>query len=233
MEWNLNELRKEVTRSQGKVASFKLSSFLNSICERQEFARYHFHEARDSLSQYMDDSIPEMELFRLAFSGKGETREDFSERKFKARANVLACVQSTHAVSDILAHAIYYALNLDCAKTERDITIASVIRWLQTRSEYTVLCGLLNELVSHDDYGYMCALANHSKHRSIVSLGLNFNFRKAGNEMKELVFPDFSYGGKQYSKRMVFEFLESECDRQNRSIVSIGNVINALAKEMR
>jgi len=180
--------------------------------------------------RFMDESFPEMELLKLSIARSGEAREDLSEQKFKARANIVACVQSIHAISDILSHATYYALNLTNAKNDREITVHNVVRWLDQVTDCKALRDHLIELLTHEDYKYIRALANHSKHRSIVSLGLSFNMLKTGNEMKELVFPSFSYEGKDYPQRKVFELLESEFDRQGKLVMGIGAAINALAK---
>ncbi len=181
----------------------------------------------------MDESVSYNDLLRLVLAGKGDAREKLSERKFRARANIVACVQSIHSVSDILSHAIYYVLGLKQAKGEREINISRVARWVQPASNHGGLVKLLDELIAHEGYIYLNALANHSKHRSIVSLGINFNFKKSGNERKELVFPRFSYEGTDYTERKVYEFLEAEFDRQSKLIIDIGNELNVLSREMR
>lgn len=231
MNWDLEDLRMNVLKIHGKSALFKISPCLDSIVERQEFAHYHFNEAKNLLNSYMDSSYPDMELFRLIFSADDHNKEEFKDKRFQARAHVVGCIQSIHSVSDILSHVVYYALNLSQAKNERDINVFNVIRWLGTDIKFEIIKKGLIELTDHQDYKYLVALTNHSKHRSIVSLIFNFNLRKPNQGMKELVFPQFSYGRKNFHKKSVFEFLEAEFYRQSRAIIEIGNEINRITRE--
>lgn len=182
------------------------------------------------MQSYMDDSYPEMELFRLALTGSGSQREELEDNKFRARAHIVGCVQSLHSISDILAHVIYYAFDLGLAKKDRDISLGKVQRWLGANQNFKKIKEYLDLLVNHDDYDYLCALANYSKHRSIVSLSLNFNLRRSGSEMKELVFPSFTYDEQCFRARSVNDFLESEFNRETRLVFEIGNAINQLLR---
>lgn len=228
MDWDLKELKESVLRLHGKSAHSKLSPCLSSIAERQDFARYHYHEAKDLLDSYMGESYPEIDLFRLAFSGDGPDNEQLEDNKFRARAHIVGCVQSIHSVSDILGHAVYYSLNLSEAKQDRDISLSKVRKWVGANGQYHAIKNGIDELISHQDYEYLSALANHSKHRSIVSLNFNFNLRQTDAGMKELVFPSFRYGQTCYRATPAYPFLESEFNRQSRLVVEVGNKINRL-----
>lgn len=228
MDWNLKELKENVLKKHGKAAYANLTPCLNSIVERQDFARYHYHEAKKLMQSYMDDSYPEMELFRLVFTGSGTQKDKLEDNKFCARAHIVGCVQSLHSVSDILAHVIYYAFDLSHAQKDRDISLGKVRKWVGANQEFKEIKEGLDQLIDHDDYGYLCALANYSKHRSIVSLNFNFNLRRSGAEMKELVFPSFTYNEQCFRARSVNDFLESEFNRETRLVFEIGNSINIL-----
>ncbi|KAA8977833.1 hypothetical protein [Halospina sp. K52047b] len=228
MEWDLKELKDKVLHVHGKPAYSNLSPCLNSIFERQEFARYHYHEAKTFMEGYMDDSYPDMELVRLVFSGSGSHREQLEDNKFRARAHIVGCVQSLHSISDILGHVVYYSLNLSQASTERDISLLKVRKWVGANRQYKRITDGLDELISHQGYQYLVALANYSKHRSIISLNFNFNLRPSTTAMRELVFPSFTYDGTFFPATSVYQFLESEFSRESKLVFEIGNEINRL-----
>lgn len=231
MKWDLKELKEKVLKIHGKPAYSNLSPCLNSIVERQEFARYHYHEVKGFMEGYMDDNYSDMELFRLVFAGSGSHKEQLEDNKFRARAHIVGFVQSLHSVSDILGHVVYYSLNLSQARTERDISLLKVRKWVGAHREYKEIKVGLDELINHQDYEYLTALANYSKHRSIVSLNFNFNLRRSATEMKELVFPSFTYDGTCFRATSAYQFLESEFNRESKLVLEIGNEINRILKD--
>ncbi|MDY6799169.1 MAG: hypothetical protein SVX28_10650 [Pseudomonadota bacterium] len=212
----------------GKPAYCTLSPCLNSIVERQEFARYHYHEAKSFMECYMDDNYPVMELFRLVFAGSGPDKEHLEDNQSRARAHIVGCVQSLHSVSDILGHVVYYSLNLSQARTERDISLLKVRKWVRAHREYKGIQAGLDELTNHHDYEYLAALVNYSKHRSIISPRFNFDFRRLSTE---LVFPSFTYDGTFFPETPAYQFIESEFSRESQLVVEIGNNLNALVKQ--
>lgn len=231
MSWDLIELKKHVRSSQGKSISHSLSQYLDSIVERQEFVRYHYHEAKYLLSSYFDDSVNERDFLEKTFFSSGESREEFEDNRFKAKANLASSVQSLQSISDILSHVIYYSLGLSTLK-ERDINLNRVTQSLKNTSNYLQLHTLVTELKSHNDYEYLNALVNHSKHRSLINADMRLNLQKAGLEMKELVFPTFEYNEKTYPEKPALKFLQNEFDRQSKLIVIIGNELNRITAEI-
>lgn len=233
MTWDLNELTSQIKLKRGRDAYLTIKPYLNSVVERLEFARFHYHEARECLNHYMIDEFCERELLHLAAFNHGEDSEleGFHEARFKARAHVLACVQSLHAVSDILGHVIYHALNLNQVNRERDINIYKVRDRVKEFPDFKSLHSLVDALVRHDEYKYLAGLVNHSKHRSIVGLQMNFNLLEEGNEVKELIFPEFSYNNTHHERRKIFDFLSREFYRQNELVIKIGCELNVLVRE--
>jgi hypothetical protein len=224
--WDLNLLKGYVLSLHGESLKAEISPCLNSIAERQEYARFHFNEAKDSLESFIKTEHLVEDLFRLAFGKGGEGFSEFEENKLKAQAHTLACLQNMHSVLDILSHVIYYGLNLNMAKREREISINALSRWLSENSKFSQLSNLITQLKGHDDYLYLNALVNHSKHKSVIAPSFNFNLRKSGEDVNEFLFPNFSYGNKNYKKRLVYDFLSSEYDRQGTQIILIGNELN-------
>jgi len=96
--WNLRDLRNAVLKKHGKKVYVELSPCLNSIVERQEYARFHFHEAKASLEAFFKSDHSESDLFRLVFGKGGDGLEDYEDSKFRAQAHTVACLQSLHSV---------------------------------------------------------------------------------------------------------------------------------------
>lgn len=228
MNWNIKELKDKVLKTHGKPSYLALSPSLNSLIERQEFTRYHYHEAKDVLEKHMSEVSTEKEIFQLAFSDPCLRTDQFEIDRLRARAHITGCIQSLHSVSDIFSHVIYHSLNLTDAKRECDITLHKVKIWLSKKNHYNEIKNSLDKLTDHQDYKYLTAISNYSKHRSIISINFQFNLKKTGKEMKELIFPPFTYDGKSYPSTPAYEFLTSEFDRESKLIIEAGIKLNRL-----
>jgi len=228
MNWNIKELKSKVLKTHGKPSYITLSPSLNSLIERQDFTRYHYHEAKNILEKYMNEINTAEEIFQLVFSDPGSETEKFETDRLRARAHITGCIQSLHSVSDIFSHVIYYSLNLKHAKNERDITLYNVKKWLDQEKNHHELKNSLEKLTDHQNYKYLTAISNYSKHRSIISINFQLNLKKSGKEMKELVFPPFTYNGKRYPSMPAYEFLTSEFDRESKLIIEAGFKLNQL-----
>ena len=232
MSWDLNELRDLVLKAHGKKTYVELFQSSNSIVERLEFAGFHYREAKDIFDQFdWHEGISDTELFHNVIFGGKEGSEELDEKKIKARAHIVAFIQSLHSISDILGHVIYYSLGMNNAKRERDINLSEVKKWLSNNSNYFTLINLLKEFLDNDSYLYLSALVNKSKHRSILSAGLSVNLLETGRNRKEVVFPQFTFNNRTYDKRQALLFIESEYYRQIGLVIKIGNEINRLVRK--
>lgn len=218
-------LKSAVKKKHGWEIEKKLAPSLNSIEERKEFSRYHFITAINAIDKVLKDKDDEMDLIDLMLNINHEESADFEECKFVAWANIIACIQSIHSVSDILSHVIYYSLNLKNARYESEISLNNIFIWLKG-SEFKNLLSLLEELVNNSNYNYLSALVNYSKHCSVVGANFNVNLRKQGHEMKELKFTAFNYKRVCYLSHLAPDFLTEEFGRQIRLINEILNQLN-------
>lgn len=228
MNWDIKKLKEKVRKAHGKPIYLALSPCLNSLIERQDFTRYHYHEAKYLLEKHINKDRNEKEIFQLVFAENGTQTEQFEYDKLRARAHITGCIQNLHSTSDILGHVIYYSLNLTNSKQDRDINLYNVNKWLDKNYQYQEIKNSLDRLINHQNYKYLAAISNYSKHRSIISVNLQFNLRKTGTEMTELVFPTFTHDRKTYPTTPAYQFLTSEFDRESRLVIEIGNKINQL-----
>ncbi|MFC7651700.1 hypothetical protein ACFQT4_05450 [Pseudoduganella danionis] len=135
--------------------------------------------------------------------GVFEDYDEFSYLMLKIRANIVAFIQSLHAIADTCSHMLYYSLALDTlpsALKEREIDFNKVLKLLELHRdaghpEYENLCRLFREITTGVDYKYLNALSNTSKHRNIVRPELNEDVTGTREE-KWLLFWTHSGTGK-------------------------------------
>lgn len=226
--WDRDEARELVAFSYGKVRAELAYQSMCSTIDRQEYARYHYHNAKSLFDAYVGKLHSPIDFMKSSFEGSEEQNRCIWE----IGANVTACVQSLHAIADTFAYAMYHALGYNLKPSplsERNISINSVKHILQQTQEHQSLVQELALLVSGEDYAYLHALTNHSKHRSLIRTGMWGDLTGKKPEPYTLEFQEFSYG-KKYPRRSILPFLQSEFDRQSLRIHEAGNVLNLVLR---
>ena len=236
MGWNLQELKDDVGLLFGKEQRDILSPCIESIISRKGYARYHFQEFKKLLTEFLKGKEDEASLFKLVLGSEEEDRMEFYHLRTKVEANVVACLQSIHAVSDILSHVIYFSLNMDSHADlkleQKKISLFNVKNKISKTSEYSSLFILVKQLIDHQDYRYLVDIVNHSKHRSTVGTIFKVDFSEEPGRTHALQFASFSYEERNHSKRWIDDYLNDEYKRQDPLTIEIGNEINALVKNM-
>ncbi len=157
---------------------------------------------------------------------------DFEWARFQAAAHITACVHAMHSLADVIGQTLYLGMgmNLDPTltfKEERRVRIGSV----GDRLLPGLLANQVSALVKHQDFVYLAAMNNHSKHRSVVPVGFSVDFTGEDEESHGLKFNAFQYDGKSYTARWVRSTLIAEYQRQETLLHDIGNELNSeLAK---
>jgi len=233
-KWDIRLTEELVTAVFGAAQWKKADPSVRSMTDRPDFCYYHYREALDMMNEYIESNLKETGLW-----GVYKDYDQFSYLMLKIRANIVAFVQSLHAVADTCSHMLYYSLALDKlpeALQERGICAKEVFKLLEQqrkagRPEYNKLCILFREITTGDDYEYLKALTNTSKHRSIVRPELNEDFTGRRKEKWILFLEPFWYEGKLFEKTNVHEFMRKEHDRIQPLTVDIGVELNeVLAK---
>lgn len=234
--WNLNETRTLVRELFG-TAQFELANpSIGSVAERQEYAQYHYQEAKALLEAQMCKAKAAGHPLLAILPTSGEAEHEMQVFFVRVGAQLTACVQSIHALLDILANATYYALGCNLqpkALRERDVSLAAVHRRLSARPEHAEIGQLLSTLQRHDDYAYLSALANYSKHRSVVKPSLWIDLTGTDPVGYRLNFRNFSHDGSNYAERSAGAFLESEFSRVSICMLAVGNAINSALRGQR
>ena len=233
-QWD-NKLTGElVTTAFGTAQWNKTHPSVRSMTDRPEFCRYHFHQALDMMNEYIESNLQQTGVL-----GVYKNYDEFSYLMLKIRANIVAFVQSLHAVVDTCSHMLYYALALDRLPSplkERNIDGKKVLKLLDQQRdaghpEYDNLCRFFREVTSGDDYKYLHALTNTSKHRSIVRPELNEDLTGRRKEKWILFLEPFCYAGDSFKKTNAHEFMQKEHDRIQLLTVVIGVELNEVLKK--
>lgn len=84
---------------------------------------------------------------------------------------------------------------------------------------------LITKLICDDNYKYLEAFVNHSRHRSLI--GITYLFE---NVEPEFLFNKFSHKKIDFVQKPIKEYIDIEYARQSQLVVKIGNKINEFVK---
>ncbi|MEL7551803.1 hypothetical protein AAGV37_18160 [Pseudomonas protegens] len=233
--WDIKLMKELVTAAFGAAQWKKAHPSVRSMTDRADFCRYHYHEALDMMNGYIESKLKETGLWDVY-----KDYDEFSYLMLKIRANITAFVQSLHAVADTCSHMLYYSLALDKLPSplkERDIYAKEVLKLLEQQRdaghpEYDKLCRFFRKITTGDDYKYLNALTNTSKHRSIVRSELNEDVTGKREEKWILFLESFWYAGELFEKTNAREFMRKEHDRIQHLTVNIGAELNNVLKKL-
>jgi hypothetical protein len=228
MTWHLSETRALIWRHFGRDQLALARPCLKSVVDRQHFARYHYQEASALLASFAEAHLSDKPLLYAVFGPEAEASSAFETLMVKLGAHTIACVQSVHSIPDILAHVFYYSLGLNFKNPmpERAISAVSVSKLLTPQPQFAELGHALQSLTANGQAPHLAALANHSKHRSIVQPLLNEDATGGRVERHELRFASFAYGSVTYPEVPLRELLEPEYERSSRITITSGEKLN-------
>lgn len=227
--WDMEATRQTVRRLHGKAQLELAAPCLRSLADRQFYARYHFVRARVSLARYiktLDPSDPMPTLF--VEDEEGWQRFNVVIRKLSA--DITACVQSIHALPDILASAVYYSLALDRTHTPRDggyVNHSFVLTALAGVKGTEAVRASLSQMTTSSSYKHLAALSNRSKHYSIVFPALNTDLTGGREQKHMLVIPGFKSRSVPYPQVFVSEFLPPVYEKANNAVLATGHALLA------
>jgi len=224
MGWDLKQLRDDVEAAFGRDQRALLGPSLQSVVERRAFCRFHHTEAT-RLVETASAGQSESDRMMWILGGGPEDEHEFTWVRFQAAAHITACVQSLHSVADILAHVVYFARGMNLGHSTmmvgRDISSSSVRRRLPPGE----ILDAMSAFVA-DGFGYIAALVNASKHRSIVNVGYSIDLTGADELPHGLKFTAFEHHGVTYPARWVTPTLSVEYERQERLLHTVGPLLN-------
>jgi len=234
MKWNLKSLRDKVEYLYGEDQRNILSSCLESVVYREYYARFHYQEAKQLVFDFLSTRNDFSSLAPLVFGGTGEDQIEFRKRCVFAEAHVISCLQSIHSLYDIMSHVIYYSLGMnkksECMIRENMIGIKSVYKKLVFLKMHKKISDEIYSTINNDNFNYLSAIVNHSKHRSIINLCFTVDIGDPEKDLYEFNFNSFVYSGVSYLPRSAFVFIDEEYERCSKQINSIGRSLNYILR---
>lgn len=228
MTWHIARTRSLIEAAFGHDQLDLARPSLKSVVDRQEYARYHYQEAMRLLARFTDEYLTHKPLIAVIWSNDHNDRLAFEELMTQLGAHSIACVQSIHALSDILAHMLYFSLGLNrvAELKEQNVNATTVTAVLKADPTHVELAHCLDHFTSGDSFNHLAALANHSKHRSIVQPRLNEDLSGLRADRHEVRFSSFTYKGTAFPEVTIKSLLESEYARCAELVVGTGEKLN-------
>jgi hypothetical protein len=232
MTWNRKKLEDDIEILFGKDQLKLLSPCLETIEEKEFYATYHLNEVERLINEELKKiALDNAKLTEISYDEDSKESKNAHLVIKKSGAHIIACLQSLHSLADVLAHVIYYALNMDnVAKTKMDtrrINAYSVLEKLDLVGNANLIKTNYDSLIKDDEFVYLSANVNRSKHRSIIKrkfwINMDPNKEYSANSLE---FYKFEFNGKPHAQRRVVEFIKNEHSRIDTLVNEIGNEIN-------
>jgi hypothetical protein len=228
--WHLEETYALVKASFGSKQENVARDSTRSVLDRQWFTGYHYTEAlrltRDFDRRYLTGSL----LIDLHGQDGERKRAAFERYIRKAGAHATAAVQSMHAIPDILAHAMFFATARNLrpdAPEPRKVAVPTVVASLRRDQRFKSLAPLLAATQSGNLWRHLAALANLSKHRTVVRAALSEDWTGERENHRELQFRACEYNGIGFPQLSLQALLEPEHHRLSIAVLSLGHELNA------
>lgn len=229
--WSIAETRDLVEARFGRAHRDQVTPNLNSLADRISHAQYHYQEIQRLLNNFSELHLCTKPLIAVIYDGDENGRNDFELLMVEVAAHATACILSLHAISDIAANATYHALGYSLredAMRERDISAASVQRSLKDVPAHAPIAEVFSRMRGDPSYKMISALANKSKHQSIVKPRLNEDWTGSRPQRHEFRFSTFKYAGRDIPEATFMSVLEPAFELVSRTVIEIGNLLNEM-----
>ena len=217
---DLEHLRNLMSNELSDERFMEAKKILDSIVERHNYARYHYREYRNIIDA--KENVDGEHILPFLVNDENLMLATAIE------ANILACMQHLHASHDILSHLLSYSLNIEF-DDEQYITLNNVQKKMQGITKYTVINNLLNELIENENFKYLTANVNHSKHRYNIVPSIRIDLRDKPHI--KCLFSSFVHKQTNYSEKDLDEFLKDELQRELLLVIDIENTVIDLLKD--
>ena len=234
MTWHLNELRELVKRRHGDSVATALNPSLNAVALKIAFAKYHADETLANINELLSGTSQDepTELVKLIFeqATDSDRGKKFRKAQFKAEANIIAFAQSLHSVADIFSQIIFFSLNLQnfsgLKLPKNRLYLGSMVKELERIGQCNSLTSSLNKLLDSDEFDYLNAFVNTTKHISLINSRYTLSFVEEAELCHGMRISEFKYKTKHYVKKWSDKFLGDDFKFLNTAIVESGVILN-------
>ncbi|MEE9325678.1 MAG: hypothetical protein V3U71_00170 [Cocleimonas sp.] len=200
MVWNSKTLTSLVEKNftnEEDLEEFKQQ--LQSIHRKIEIGRYHASNSLNAFKDFVDEDAETPNLskaVKLLFGSTGEKRQNFLNARLVAEANTIALAHTLHSMSGIIANVLYSAL---CLPNSTDKKLIGISKYI-TDSD---LKKSIVELAGSQQFTYLNAFVNNSKHMNLASSSYSVSFE---NDTFGMKFVSFKYKNRIYKEKWYKDF---------------------------
>lgn len=228
--WDADATRRAIQKNFGPEQLVLARPCIRSLSDRQFYAAFHYQRAERTLARYVSTHLQSKDFIDISFGADEDEWNRFNIVIRKIGADLTACIQSLHALPDVLASAIYFSLQLNARflpKPGRYVNHAFVADCLEKCPDLNEVYEPMKAAVAGSGFRHLAALANQSKHCSIVFPALSADL--TGKRKKEymLVFPVFQTARSLFPQVFVNDFLPPVHEHISRNIVLAGHALNS------
>ena len=243
MSWNIRAFELAVRERHGNCIADALHEPLQAIFWKFQMSHFHACESLRILNEVIREfeRIEEGEPDHIAAgrlilqaASKHPQAPNLSEARFQAEAHMIAASQALHSTADIMAHAVYWALNLPSLPEPPNLDTLNLgvmlrqLRRLQVAESVRVAMENVEDL---SEFIYLNAYVNTTKHRSLVKANFTAHLDPNDNPQQGMLIKPFEHKGRQFSEKWAKQFLFEEKKRVAEAVVNIGYAVDAYIGE--
>lgn len=229
--WDAEATRRAIQHAYGREQLELARPCIRSLADRQFYAQYHYQRAEQTLKRYVRVHLKSKDFISISLGVDSQEWNRFNVVIRKLGADLTACVQSLHALPDVLASAVYYSLQLNKhfePPKGRYVNHAFVTECLKKIPELATVAAQLEATIQVQGFKHLAALANQSKHYSIVFPTLNADLTGTRKKQYMLAFPEFKSGRGSFPQALVTDFLPPLHEHLSKSVVQSGHALNTV-----
>lgn len=223
-KWDMDETRRLVELNFGVAQRESFNSYTKPFNHRFYHSQYHFQEIQRLLREAIDEKLVEKDIIEILLMEFNTSQQSF----IKIEAHIIACAQSIHSVTDIFAHAVYFALGLNLNKESslkgKQINFKNVIDKI-TEEKFFEVRRIMTQLLESDLYNLLENIVIQGKHRGLPEPTIAVKSEE--NEIPyNLQFSAFTFGDKLQIEREFQELLSPIYAETSQMVVQTGILIN-------
>ena len=223
--WDIEKLRELIKGVQGEQQLALAKPHLDSVVWKLRAINHHLRVASSTVEEVTEkiNSVTNPIVYMWDIDDKGGA-DEVEEQRLKVQANLIACAQCLHSISDLMAHLIIDCLNIEMPNGEH-VNLKGVQRELP-------VCNLKSKAVSllgDKKYLYFQDFVNTVKHISLIPSETNINIENKPYKY-QFKFRDFTYKGREHGELSIKEFMET-MNKLGVLYIALGDSINHLLDE--
>jgi hypothetical protein len=237
MEWKIRTLEDAVRRVNGDRYADEIHDPLQSFKWKSDIAHYHACESE----RVIEETIASIDGVNKDVSGDfvvadailcAGSSKAIVAAQFKAEAHIIASAQALHSLCDILSGIVYWCFQLKSVPKSPPVNrlnLRAIYSTLCTLPKYSATAKLINAAISSNEFTYLSAYVNTTKHKSLVSSTLTASFEadyRNGMLIKGFSYTDQRGDMHQYDHKWSHDFLFPENDALKLKLVAVGNSLN-------